>query len=503
MDKYKRGSGILLHITSLPSSYGVGDFGSSAYDFCDFLVETNQSYWQVLPLNPTTPVFGNSPYSSFSGFAGNPLLISPEFLVRDGYLSVDALSDIPSFPSERVDYEKALKFKNQVLNKSFDYSRDKITNDKEFNFFCSDNFDWLDDFSLYIAIREQFGEISWVDFPEEVRNRMEESLLDRKANLREDIKRQKFFQFIFFHQWKSLKKYCNEKGIKVIGDLPIYLNHDSADVWANQKIFKLDQKGRPTVVSGVPPDYFSKSGQRWGNPVYNWEVLKSSGYEWWIKRLSQNLKLFDMLRLDHFRGFMSYWEIPVNEKTAINGKWVDVPSEDFFNTVFNKFNSTDFIAEDLGEITEDVIQMRDKLDLPGMNVLQFAFGDDFPHGDFLPDNNLENSIIYTGTHDNNTTLGWWQKESSENERERVLSYIGDSFDIEKEGINWVFIELAQRSKARISILPLQDLLGLGDEAKMNKPSTFRGNWEWRYNGSMITESQKTRLKSITKKYSRD
>ncbi len=497
-----RKSGVLLHITSLPSPFGVGDLGSGAYDFCNFLIETKQSYWQVLPINPTTPVFGNSPYSSFSGFAGNPLLISPELLVRDGYLSESFLSDIPLFSKERVDYGEAIKFKNQILDNAFNNYRSKISNDQEFIYFCSENKEWLDNYSLYISLREYFGEISWVDFPFKIREKKEPFFSDLIGGLIENITRAKFIQFLFFQQWGELKKYCNERGVKIIGDLPIYLNHDSADVWSNQKIFKLDGKGRPNVVSGVPPDYFSKTGQRWGNPVYNWEVLKDSGYEWWIKRLRHNLKLFDMIRLDHFRGFLSYWEIPVNEKTAVKGCWEDVPSEDFFNTIFDHFCSKDFIAEDLGEITPDVIEMRNKLNLAGMNILQFAFGDDFPNGSFLPDNNLENSIIYTGTHDNNTTLGWWEKESNSNERERVSSYIGDSLDIEKDGINWVFIELAQRSKAKISIIPFQDILGLGEEAKMNKPSSESGNWEWRFDESAVGDHHQKHLRLLTEKYLR-
>lgn len=495
-------SGILLHITSLPSSYGVGDMGKSAYKFCDFLVETKQSYWQVLPLNPTTSVFGNSPYSSFSAFAGNPLLISPNLLVSEGYVSKNILLNLPSFPKNRVNYPLALKFKKKILNTAFENCKSEINRDDQFKKFCEENSKWLNDYSLFVSLKDHFGDKSWINFPKQIRDRREPHLSDLAKDLIDGINRQKFIQYIFFKQWGALKDYCNKNGVKIIGDLPIYLNHDSSDVWADRQIFKLDNKGIPTVVSGVPPDYFSKTGQRWGNPVYNWNFLEESKYEWWIKRLAHNLKLFDILRLDHFRGFLSYWEIPANEKTAVKGSWISVPSEDFFNTIFDHFDTNKFIAEDLGEITPDVIAMRDKWNLPGMNILQFAFGDDYPNGSFLPHNNPENGIIYTGTHDNNTIIGWWKKESNKDEKCRVKNYINDEFSFENEGINWIFVKLAQRSKAKISITPFQDILGLGDEAKMNKPSTQKGNWEWRYDNSLVKDEYKIKLKNCTEIYSR-
>lgn len=502
MSNLKRGSGVLLHITSLPSLYGVGDLGKSAYEFCNFLVETDQSYWQVLPLNPTLPVFGNSPYSSNSAFAGNPLLISPDLLVEDGYLSNRCLQCGADLPSGKVDYGQSLSLKLKILDKAFRNVKKNLHNNDQFNDFCSENSHWLDNYSYYCSLKEYFGDHGWIDFPEEIKDKKEPGFSDFKSELSDSILKNMFCQFLFFRQWNLLKQYCNNNGVKIVGDLPFYVNHDSEDVWSNRNYFKLDNDGNPLFVSGVPPDYFSETGQRWGNPVYNWARLKENNYEWWTRRIEHNLNLFDILRLDHFRGFASYWEIPVEEKNAVNGRWADVPSEDFFEMLLSRFTPERFIAEDLGEITSDVVELRDKYNFPGMNVLQFAFGDDYPNGSFLPENNREHSIIYTGTHDNNTTLGWWNKEATAEQRRRVTEYIGESEDFDGSDINWKFIELALGSRARISIIPLQDILGLGDESKMNKPSLSDGNWQWRFEYSLIVDKLKKRLCSLTGKYSR-
>lgn len=500
MYKHERGSGILLHITSLPSEYGVGDLGKSAYSFCEFLAETGQCYWQVLPLNPTLPVFGNSPYSSNSAFAGNPLLVSPELMLEDGFLSESALDSVPDFDNSGVDYEKSLSFKIDLLDKSFDSMKQNLVNNEEFQKFCVENSYWLNDYALYCSLKDYFRDKSWDRFPPQIKECEEPHISDLEDVLSEPVLRLKFHQFVFFKQWRMLKKYCNERGVKIIGDLPFYVNHDSHDVWKNRSYFKLDSYGMPVFVSGVPPDYFSKTGQRWGNPVFNWEALRENGYDWWINRIRHNLGCFDILRLDHFRGFQACWEIPAAEDNAMNGNWADVPSDDFFSKVLSEFDVSGFIAEDLGEITDEVISLRDRFGFPGMNVLQFAFGDDYPGSSFLPENTVERSVTYTGTHDNNTTVGWWNDETTPQQRERVADYI--QTEVDDSNINWIFNRLALDSPSFISIIPMQDILGLGSEARMNKPSTTAGNWKWRFENSMIVDKVKKRLGCITGNSSR-
>ncbi len=496
----KRASGVLCHIVSIPSKYGIGDLGPQAYRFIDFLAFTKQSYWQVLPLNPIHPAMGNSPYSSLSGFAGNTLLISPDFLLDDGLLLSSDLENLPAFSVNNIEYLPVIKFKKELLHKAYNHYKVNLNTDMEFKRFCSENSFWLDDYSLFISIKEHFKNISWSDYPQALRENLENEIELYREKLNHRITAEKFFQYLFFKQWFLLKNYCNECGIEVIGDIPYYVNYDSSDVWSNQQIFKLNVNKEPLFVSGVPPDYFSKTGQLWGNPVYDWDRLKDTEFSWWISRLEHNLKLFNILRLDHFRGLVSYWEIPANEKTAVNGSWKDVPTNDFFSKVINKLNELKFIAEDLGTITPEVLEWMKKLKIPGMKILQFAFGDDYPNGSYLPHNFNNNCVVYTGTHDNNTTRGWWKKEATVEEKNRVKDYLKNHFD--EENINWEFIKMAMASNANTCILPIQDILGLSENARMNTPSTIQGNWSWKLDLKFAGDDLKQFLKQITETYER-
>jgi len=473
----QRASGILLHITSLPSQLGIGDLGASALEFIDLLSQASQKYWQILPLNPTELAYGNSPYSCPSAFAGNPLLINLDLMEEDGYLSGSDLADKPEFPKNYVNFKKAASYKIALFKTAFEYNKKGIIEDKDFNKFCIDNEYWLEDYCLYSSIKDKLTSDTWRDFPLDLRDRKRKSLMEWGDKEQHFILYNKFIQYIFFKQWASLKKYANDSGIRIIGDLPYYINYDSSDVWANQETFKLDEEKNPEFIAGVPPDYFSETGQLWGNPVYNWDKLKQSGYSWWMSRIGHNLSMFDKLRLDHFRAFVSYWEVNAGEETALNGKWVSLDSEDFLDALFAQFDKSKFIAEDLGLITDDVKRIIERYDLPGMKILLFAFGDDYPYGDYLPSNIGNNCIIYTGTHDNNTIKGWWQEEASDIEKKRVREYLGREIDEDK--INWEFIELAFDSRADTAIIPMQDILDLGASSRMNTPSTIKGNWEWR------------------------
>jgi 4-alpha-glucanotransferase len=496
----KRGSGILLHITSLPSPYGIGDLGTEAYRFADFLAETRQSFWQILPLNLTCTAYGNSPYSSFSAFAGNHLLISPDQMVNHGFLSKSNIKNIPSFPRKRVDYNLVTKFKSELFDIAYEINRDRLRSHQEFQRFCAENSGWLDDFTLFISIKNYLKGIEWSKWPEELRDRHEDALREMAEKLKEDILKEKFLQYMFFIQWSSLRHYCDSKNIKIIGDIPIYVNYDSADVWANPEIFSLDKNKKPIYVAGVPPDYFSSTGQLWGHPVYRWDVLKKTGYSWWLKRIEHNLKLFHMFRLDHFRGFVGYWEVPASEKTAINGKWVDAPAEDFFNTLLKHFPDLSIIAEDLGVITPDVREIIERFGFPGMKVLLFAFGEDLPTNPYAPHNHVKNCIVYTGTHDNNTIKGWFKKELTSRDRSRISEYIGH--EVTEKTVHWDIIRLAMMSVADTVIIPMQDILGLGEEDRMNLPASPSGNWEWRLVPEQLTSQLIKKLSNITHIYGR-
>lgn len=495
----KRGSGILFHITSLPSPYGIGDLGPGAYEFVDFLADTKQRYWQILPLNPTDITFGNSPYSSISAFAGNPLLISPEFLVRDGFLIKDAIASIPDFSNERIDYPSVIDYKSKILNLAYEHF--KLHKNKDnYESFCTENADWLENFTIFVALKDHFNKNVWSEWPIELRDRGAESLKDIKEQFHDIIRRERFYQYLFFSQWFSLKNYCNERGIQIIGDIPIYTHYESVDMWSHPELFNLNGEKRPVTVAGVPPDYFSETGQLWGNPVYRWDILKETGYAWWIKRIEHNLRLFDFVRVDHFRGFVAYWEVSANEKTAINGKWVKANGYDFFNTLLKRYPSMPIIAEDLGIITDDVRELINHFGFPGMKILIFAFGDELSTNPYVPHNYTKNCIVYTGTHDNNTVKAWFEKEMSHDDRGRLFQYIGK--ELNSDEIHWVLIRLAMMSVANTTIFPMQDILGLGDEARMNLPSTTEGNWEWRLVREQITPELTKSLLNVTEIYRR-
>ncbi|MBI5055617.1 MAG: 4-alpha-glucanotransferase [Nitrospirae bacterium] len=496
----KRGSGILLHITSLPSSYGIGDFGSEAYLFADFLAETHQSYWQILPLTLTSTAYGNSPYSSFSAFAGNVLLISPERMLKDGFLSEADIQSPPEFPRDMVDFAAVTKYKEKLFRTAFKKTKDKLADHNDFQKFCGENTHWLDNYCLFISIKNHLKGIDWGRWPEELRDRKESALKEWTGKLHDNIQQEKFLQYVFFTQWNALKNYCDSINIKIFGDIPIYVNYDSADVWANPEIFSLDKEKKPVYVAGVPPDYFSSTGQLWGHPVYKWDVIKKTKYSWWLQRVEHNLKLYHIFRLDHFRGFVGYWEVPASEKTAINGKWVSAPADDFFSTLFKHFPQISIVAEDLGIITPDVREIMKKFGFPGMKVLLFAFGEELPANPYAPHHHVKNCVVYTGTHDNNTVKGWFKKELDVEGKKRVSDYIGH--EATDKAIHWDIIRLAMMSVADMVIIPMQDILGLGEKDRMNLPASPEGNWEWRLAQEQITPPLAKKFLEITKIYGR-
>lgn len=494
----QRKSGILLHITSLPSSFGIGDLGPSAHHFVDFLTASHQKVWQILPLNPSGTFVGSSPYASYSAFAGNPLLISPELLHQAGLIAQSDL-DAAVLPSgEQIDYEKVIAAKTRVLLAA--YEKFQAKENPEFDSFCKDNKDWLDDYSLFVALKQNFNEVAWLDWPKEIRDRLEPDLKHWREKLASQVHRAKVFQFLFFQQWNSLKSYCNEKGIQIFGDLPIYVSADSVDVWAHPELFKLDEERKPIFVSGAPPDYFSATGQRWGSPVYRWDILKKKHFNWWLRRIGHNLKLFDLLRLDHFRGFVAYWEIPATEKTAVNGKWIDAPAVELFESIKKHFPDATIIAEDLGVITQEVRDVMTRFAFPGMKILLFAFGGDLPTNPYVPHNYSTNCVVYTGTHDNNTIQGWFKNEASAEDRKRLLDYLGD--EVVVENLHWHLIRVAMASVADLFVVPMQDILGLGEEARMNFPQKSNGNWKWRLRGDQLSHALAEKLSYMTWLYGR-
>jgi 4-alpha-glucanotransferase len=507
--RFERSSGILLHPTSLPGPFGIGDLGDEAYKFVDFLEASGQRLWQVMPLGPTG--FGNSPYASFSAFAGNTLLINPELLIKEKLLSKNDLKGAPRFPEDRVDFAHVIVFKKRLLARAFENYRranDARVREDMYNFsqFARD---WLDDYALFRALQEAAGGASWDVWKPELAGRDPKALDRAREQLRDEIEAQKFYQYLFFKQWLELKAYCGKKRIKIIGDMPIFLAYDSADLWTYPELFKLDDEGRPVVVAGVPPDAFSKTGQLWGNPIYNWDRMREAGFDWWIKRVHAALQTVDIVRVDHFRGFAATYEIPAKDETAEHGKWVQVPGRELFAVLKQAFPSLPIIAEDLGTITPDVHELRDDIGFPGMRVLQFAFGGD-PRDTHLPHNYNQNTVVYTGTHDNDTVVGWfeskWQEsessdeqEDKENEADRALRYL----NTDGREINWDFIRAAFASVADIAITPLQDVLGLGRAARMNLPASQKDNWAWRFKSGVLDEQLSCRLKDMTKLYARD
>jgi 4-alpha-glucanotransferase len=494
--RFPRSSGILLHPTSLPGPYGSGDLGASSYHFIDWLLAAGQSLWQMLPLGPVG--LANSPYMSLSAFAGSPLLIDLEELVAYGWLTQNDLSAVRGFLDRRVDYPEVIIFRMMMLEKAAKRFFEKRNSKeyKQFEMYCAAEASWLDHYALFQALDNEYEGEEWTSWDQSLIHRTPAALKKAKEGLSELVNFYKFTQWCFVRQWIALKKYANERNVILIGDIPIFVALHSADVWANSKEFCLDDEGIPTAVAGVPPDYFNKNGQRWGNPLYRWNVMKENNYRWWIDRFRKELELFDILRIDHFRGFESYWEIPEEEGTAKNGRWMKGPGEDFFEAIEKKFGTMPIIAEDLGLITTEVYRLREKLKYPGMKVLQFAFNKG-PENNYLPHRYESNCVVYTGTHDNDTTRGWYER-ASEHERDFVRRYcITDGHEI-----HWDLIKLALQSIADIVIIPFQDVLGLGSEGRMNFPGTILGNWEWRFTWDQVGPVPAKRLYELTAMHGR-
>ena len=491
-----RASGLLLHLTSLPSPYGVGDLGPGAYRFIDFLAEAKQSYWQFLPLNPTDAVHSFSPYQSPSAFAGNPLLISPELLRQDGLLED---GDLPprEFASGEEGFNQAVEFKAMVFDRAF---RNFNRSDSLYKNFCRVNSSWLEDFSLFSALSRKFPGQAWNQWPWEIRDRHHEHLERLTWELGDELEKEKFLQFKFMEQWSRLRRHARTRGVSFIGDMPIYVDYHSAEVWANPSIFKLDHEKRPRLVSGVPPDYFSETGQLWGNPVYDWDEIRRQDFSWWISRFQRAMDLMDFIRIDHFRGLSAFWEVEAHETTAINGAWTKAPGTEFLTRLSRSFPSLPFIAEDLGVIDADVRELISRFDLPGMKVLMFAFGDDVAKNPFAPHNHIKNSVVYTGTHDNNTTRGWLENEAGWEEKNRLFRYLGR--EAGPDQISWEFMRLAFGSVADTVIIPMQDVLGLGEEARMNKPGSVTGNWFWRVHSDSLNSETAWRLRELTELFNR-
>ncbi len=494
--KFERSSGILLHPSSLPSKYGIGDLGPNAYKFVDLLVETKQKLWQILPLGPTG--YGDSPYQCFSTFAGNPFLISIEKLIEESLLDENEPALKDNFNNKLVDYGRVINFKYAILRKAFlrfIESKDKQLKTK-FNTFCDKNSSWLDDYALFMSLKDHFGGKPWSEWEENIKLRRPEAMAKYRKELADNINFQKFMQYIFFKQWFELKEYANTNEIKIIGDIPIYVAFDSSDAWSSPSTFYFDEDMNPIKVAGVPPDYFSKTGQLWGNPLYNWETLKETSYAWWIDRIRSINELVDIIRIDHFRGFAGYWAVPYGDKTAANGKWEKGPGAGLFIAIKNALGDLPILAEDLGFLTEDVHELRDKFGFPSMKILQFGF-DSKEGSPYVPHLFTPNSVVYTGTHDNDTIIGWYKKAPEEDKH-----YVREYMNTDAKDISWDFIRHAWMSVAVFALAPMQDMLSLDSECRMNTPSVASGNWQWRFTWDQITPQVKEKLLKLTKLYSR-
>lgn len=495
-----RASGILLHPTSFPGPYGIGDLGSEAYRFVDFLHEAAQRVWQVLPLGPTG--YGDSPYQSFGTFAGNPLLISLDKLVEEGLLRPKDLEDRPAFPKGRVDYGAVIPWKRRVLRRAYDtFCRHGSAHERaQFDLFCQAQADWLDDYALFMAIKEARRYVVWTSWPKGLALREPTALEKAQADLRSRMGAVKFGQYLFFKQWEALSRYVHGRGIRIVGDIPIYAAHDSADVWAHREVFQLDALGRPTVVGGVPPDYFSETGQLWGNPLFRWDYLAKTDYLWWVARVRAALRLFDVVRIDHFRGFEAYWEVPAGEPTAVNGRWVPGPGDKLFLALRKALGDPlPIIAENLGLITPPVEALREAFGLPGMAVFQFGYGPSAKTSSFPLHAFDRNLVAYTGTHDNDTLVGWWESIRSDRALRR---YLLKYFHTTGREFHWVCIRALMASVADTVIFPLQDVQGLGSEARMNRPGHAAGNWVWRYDARSLTSALAARLADLAETYGR-
>jgi 4-alpha-glucanotransferase len=492
-------SGVLLHVTSLPSYGGVGDFGPAAYGFVDFLAAAKQRLWQVLPLSPTG--YGSSPYSALSAFAGNPLLISIERLAQDGWIAWDRIGGLPSHNGP-ADFGEAMRLKLPLIEEAAGNFLDRASDEERGRLqkFCNDNISWLPDYAMFNVLRRKFGYVSWIDWPADLAQRKHDALTAALNEHGRELAIEQAIQFFFNEQWCSLRSYCTARDIRILGDVAIFVNYDSADVWTHPEIFELDEERRPIRVSGVPPDYFSSTGQRWGNPLYKWGALKERGFDWWVARIRRSLTLYDTIRLDHFRGFEAYWSIAAEEETAVHGQWVKAPGHELFQRLKDVFGDLPFIAEDLGLITPEVDELREHFGMPGMRILQFGFSDRGSHL-YLPHRYVPNTVTYTGTHDNNTTLGWWRDDATEEERRHVQTYLQNI--PHDEDIVWALIRAAARSVANLCIFPLQDVLHLGSEARMNTPAAGAGNWTWRYNSDALHPDFAAQMAALMEMSDRD
>ncbi len=496
--RFERSAGILLHPTSLPGKFGIGDLGYEAYNFVNFLEATGQKLWQVFPLGPTG--YGDSPYQCFSAFAGNPLIISPEKLSEKGLLNDKDLEDTPQFDQHKVDFGSIINYKKSLLKKSFEnYKANSDNEKKSFDQFCKKNKIWLDDFAFFMAAKDFHDGEVWTKWDKGLVHRDESTMNEWRQKLDDDIYYHKFVQFQFFEQWIELKEYTNSKGIKIIGDMPIFIAYDSADLWAHKDLFTVDKEGKLETVAGVPPDYFSETGQLWGNPLYKWKVMEKDDFLWWRQRFAQLFEMIDIIRIDHFRGFDAYWEIPGGAPTAENGRWVKAPGEKLFNTVKKYLGELPIIAEDLGVITKSVTELREKLGFPGMKILQFAFGTDMERK-FLPHNFVQNCMVFTGSHDNDTTRAYFEKEKNNGSdifthAQKYLNYYGDDMVTQ-------LIRTAYASVADLVVIPMQDILNLGGEARMNFPGTLGGNWTWRFLWDQIPEHLPQYYKELAELYER-
>ena len=495
---FERSSGILFHPTSLPGKYGIGTLGKEAYAFIDFLKKSRQKLWQIFPLGPTG--YGDSPYQSFSSFAGNPYLIDFDLLIEAHLLSEEDLRDVFFGDNEEyIDYGAIYNQKYPLLRKAYENFKSSDNHEMRENLehFKRENASWLNDYSLYISLKNHFNGLPWNEWAHDIKNREHGAMEHYRNELADDIEYHNFIQFLFFKQWGDVKRYANENGIKIIGDIPIFVAADSSDAWANPEIFLFDEERKPVKVAGVPPDYFSATGQLWGNPLYNWQKLKETNYSWWVERVRANLSTCDIIRIDHFRGFEAYWAVPYGDDTAINGQWEPGPGIDLFNAIKSQLGELPIIAEDLGLMTQGVIDLREATGFPGMKILGFAF-DSGEENDYLPHTYTKNCVVYTGTHDNDTLIGWFQK-AKEEDRQFARDYLNSRSDDE---IHWDAIRGAWSSVANMAISPVQDFLGLGSEARINTPGVAAGNWQWRLKHGVLTDELADRIAKLTKVYSR-
>ena len=490
-----RSSGVIMHISSLPEEYGIGTFGKQAYLFADFLHRSGQTYWQMLPLGHTS--YGDSPYQTFSAFAGNPYFVDFELLAKDGLLDLSELNNI-DFGSDQtqVDYGKVFKERIPVLRKAYDAGKENLK--QELLIFAKDNSSWLDDYSLFMAVKNEMNLVGWQNWDNDIKLREKEAMEIYRELLADDIGFWVFIQYQFSKQWTALKEYTNQLGIKIIGDIPIYVASDSSDAWANSQVFQLDKDKNPITVAGCPPDAFSETGQLWGNPIYNWDYLEKTGYQWWIDRMKESLELYDMIRIDHFRGFEAYWEVSFGAENAINGKWATGPGMKLFHAIKKELGNVDIIAEDLGFLTDEFFDFHKESGYPGMKVMQFGF-DPFGDNTYLPHNYGTDCIVYTGTHDNDTILGWIEQTGDSAHIKFARKYLKLNA---KEGMVWGMIRGAWSSVSNIVITTMQDVLEQGNESRMNLPATLGGNWTWRMKKEDITVSREKKLYKLTKLYSR-